>query len=404
MLKIVSLLARSADRGQVIPIVAIALVGLFGAAALAVDVGYWRYSQRLQQSAADSAAIAGANELAYPAAADIVAAAKRDAATNGFTDGTSNVAVVVNSPPQSGAYAGKNSAVEVIVSRQQPVFFASIFGGPPQVVSTRAVAVSNTTEIDCIYALAGDITLGGGGGGGITAPTCGLITNQSLVVTGSANVDARTVGYVLNGPAGGVYPDGQPRRSLPVTDPCPTVPGCAYLTDVTLNHPTSLHTGCMPQSPLPNPIPPGEYCSTLTLIGTVNFLPGLFVLDDGLAASGSATITGTGVTLYNGGGVDLSGITFSGNINTNITAPTTGPMTGIVYYQPPGNASDIIVNGRAGTDIFAGVFYAPSAAFTLNGNVPAYTLLVAKSITMNGGGLGASSAGLQTAGHGVLAE
>ena len=51
------------------------MVVLMGAASLAVDVGYWRYQQRLEQSAADSAAIAGATELAYTAA-NVATAAK----------------------------------------------------------------------------------------------------------------------------------------------------------------------------------------------------------------------------------------------------------------------------------------------------------------------------------------
>src|ERR1700676_5435119 len=90
---------QEGERGQVLPIVALALVMLMGAAAMAVDVGYLRYMQRVEQSGADSAAIAGANELGYPAANDVTAAARADAASNGFTHNGSTITVTVNNSP-----------------------------------------------------------------------------------------------------------------------------------------------------------------------------------------------------------------------------------------------------------------------------------------------------------------
>ncbi len=385
------------QRGQVIPLVALALTVLHGAAALAVDVGYWRYQQRVEQSAADSAAIAGAGELAYPAANDVVAAARKDATTNGYTDdGGTNVSVTVNNPPASGPYTGNRSAVEVIIARKQPLWFVGVFGNTGQWVSVRAVAMLNTNGIYCIYALGGDIDLRGGGRGGITAPTCGLITNQDLVVTGQANVDAALIGYAGNPPGGGSYPLAQPEKSLPVTDPCPTIPGCAYLADLTVNHPALLHTGCKP-FPGPDPLPPGEYCVPLS--GTLHLSPGLFVLDQGMS---SGNVSGSGVTIYNGG---TNGLTFNGNVNVVLSAPTTGPTAGMVFYQPPSNAGSFTKNGAAGTVDFTGGFYAPKADFTFNGQLPSITLLVANSIRMNGGGITVPAAGsLQRTGHATLAE
>jgi Flp pilus assembly protein TadG len=385
------------ERGQVIPLVALSLVVLFGAASLAVDVGYWRYQQRLEQSAADSAAIAAAGELAYPAAADVTAAAVKDATTNGYTDdGGVNTVVTVNNPPASGAYAGNTHAVEVIIKKKQPLWFAGVFGNTGQWVSVRAVAIQNTNGIYCIYALGGDIDLRGGGRGGISAPTCGLITNQDLVVTGQANVDAALIGYVGSPPGGGSYPEAQPQKSLAVADPCPTIPGCAYLTDLTLNHEGLLHTGCQP-FPGPDPLPPGEYCVPLS--GNLHLAPGLFVLDQGMTSS---SVSGTGVTIYNGG---ASGLTYNGNVDVVLTAPATGPTAGMVFYQPPSNTAGFTKNGAAGTVNFTGGFYAPTSDMTFNGQLPSITLLVVNSIQMNGGGITVPNTGLmQRAGHGTLAE
>lgn len=388
---------RRAERGQVLPLMALALAVLLGAAALAIDVGYLRYQQRAEQSAADGAAIAGAGELAYPDAADVVAAARSDAASNGYTDdGGATVSVTVNHPPSSGAYSGNTNAVEVIVKKKHPAFFALIYGSGGQWVSARAVAQLNTNGLYCIYALAGNIDLRGGGRGGITAPTCGLITNQNLIVTGQATVDASSIGYVLAGPGGGSYPLAQPEPAIPATDPCPTIPACAYLTDLTLHNPGLLHTGCQP-FPAANPLPPGEYCVPLS--GSLTLSPGLFVLDQGMS---SGDVTGTGVTIYNAG---TTGLRYNGNVNVILSAPASGPTAGLVYYQPASNPATFTKNGAAGTVNFTGGFYAPSSAMTFNGQLPSMTLLVVKSLRMNGGGMNVPATGLmQRTGHGVLAE
>jgi len=52
-----------AQRGQILPIVALALVGLLGVSAFSIDVGYAYFAKRQLQSAVDSAALAGAQDL-----------------------------------------------------------------------------------------------------------------------------------------------------------------------------------------------------------------------------------------------------------------------------------------------------------------------------------------------------
>jgi len=55
---------RSAECGQVLALCAVFLVVLMGMAAAAIDVGSWYLARRQVQSAADSAALAGASQLA----------------------------------------------------------------------------------------------------------------------------------------------------------------------------------------------------------------------------------------------------------------------------------------------------------------------------------------------------
>lgn len=390
---------NNAERGQILPLVALSLVVLIGCAAFAADLGYLRFQQRAQQIATDGAAIAGANELTY-GSARVTSGAKMDATSNGYTDGSNNVTVTVNHPPASGAYSGVNTAVEVIITKTNlPVFLSGVLGFASPQISTRAVGASNPNELGCVYALKNaGITLNGGGGGGINAPACGIEANGDLKVTGQANVDARFVGYTGTAPGGGSYPEGQPMKiSVPIADPCLTYPSCSYLT--------TLAVGQLPCADATtqnsNALPPGRYCHAVS--GNVTFAPtaasALYIFDAGVP---SGNMSGTGVTIYNNSG---SGISWSGNVNVMVTAPTSGPTSGMVYFQPASDSGAVIKNGQSGSVDFEGGFYAPSAQVTMNGNLPSVSLFVAGSIVMNGGGMTvAGSAGLVQNGHAVLAE
>ena len=60
------MLRRNKESGQAL-VFGVATLGilLIGMAGLGIDMGYLRYEKRLQQTAADHAAIAGAAELPY---------------------------------------------------------------------------------------------------------------------------------------------------------------------------------------------------------------------------------------------------------------------------------------------------------------------------------------------------
>lgn len=322
---------------------------LMGAAALAVDVGYWRYQQRLEQSAADSAAIAGTDELNY-AANDWSAAAKSAAASNGFTDdGGITVSVTPNNPPTLGPYAGNTNAVEVILDEKQPGLFGTIFG-ISQWVSVRAVAIQTSSSRDCIYGLsptaAGTVLINGMQ---VNAPHCGIISNSvspsGLNINGST-VTADSISYaaataLLNG---STFPEGQPTRAVAAADPCASIPGCAYLT---ANPPSpgtcltpTIYNGLGTAT-----IPAGTYCSQLIVNGTSNvvFSPGVYLFEAGLIINGSNNVSGTGVTFYNSGGqFDINGS------NVSLTAPTAGNTAGVVIYQSPSNTTAAILNGSSG--------------------------------------------------------
>jgi hypothetical protein len=393
-----------ATRAQVLPLFAFAIIPLCGIAALTVDVGYWRYEQRIEQAAADSAATAGAIELSYAGTtAQVTSFARADAATNGFTDdGGVTTSVTVNTPPTSGTYANSTSAVEAIVAKKLPLFFARVFGSNYQWIRARAVARRNASDSPCLITLGGDITMNGGGGGGINSATCGVISDAGITAHGNGTFNSLYLGYVTGSlPSGGTYMEALPAQSIAVPDPCASISSCTYLTN---NPPPS------PGTPAPAPAMvngvktyyPGEYSSTLSPTDGSVLAPGLYILDGGFSAA--KNVSGTDVTLYNRAGSMSCG----GSDSISLVAPTTGSYAGISVFQPSTNASDVTFNGHAATCDFEGMLYMPSAAMTFDGSAPNLTDLIVSSLTINGGGLTLSTASPLGAalgiGHVVLAE
>ena len=364
------------NRGQVLPVAALALAALCGAAALAVDVGTLHYQQRLQQTAADGAALAGATELNYPASADVTAAAKHDAALNGFTDDNgATVTVTVNHPPASGAYAGNANAVEVIVAAKHATFFEHVFGTSYAWVQARAVAAFANVPHACVYMLGNGVS--NMNSSTINAPSCGVVSNGGITMNGST-VTAAEVGTV-----GGVtvnastFPEAQPTTVVPVTDPCPQIAGCAYLAA----HPPATSPCSFSNLALngsTTTLSPGVSCGGLTLNGAnVTFNAGVYVITGGSLNVNGSTMTGTGVTF------DLPNNSVNANATTfNLTAPASGNTAGMLFYQPPSNSNNPNLNGSGGTGL-AGALYFPAALVNANASFGSWLFIIASSLNMN---------------------
>ena len=105
------------ERGQVVVLTVIFLAALLGAVAMVLDVGSWFREQRATQSAADAAALAGAQALPDSTGTSS-ALASQYLANNGGGSGEFTFA--------SKTYA--NDTITVKVERQAPGFFAKLFG------------------------------------------------------------------------------------------------------------------------------------------------------------------------------------------------------------------------------------------------------------------------------------
>lgn len=365
--------ARHAARGQALPFIALVLVSITAVAGLAVDAGYYRYEQRIEQSAADSAATAGAGEIWY-SAASAVAAAKNDAASNGFTDGSGGVTVTVNTG-YSSAFTGGSSAVQVQITKTLPKFFEGVLGGGTVPVHATAVGRMSANNINCFYQLktSGNPNFNGMNFNG---PNCGIIMNGTANFNG-ASINAASILYSGGTPNenGTTFVKATPHPSLAALDPCPHIYGCNYLT----NNPPST-SGCIPfnGNGYHGFLNPGCY-SSMNLNGAVVTLnPGTYVMT-GLMNWNGANVTGNGVTIYiaNGGSMNLNGATLA------LSPPSTGNAANVLFYETTSNTSAPNFNGAASVRI-SGVVYFPAANVNYNGSLNSYTVLVVGDVNFNG--------------------
>jgi hypothetical protein len=397
------------QRGQVYPLFGLLLVALLGFAALSIDMGYYRYQQRLQQTATDSAAIAGAQASVY-ATPNAQYAAFADAATNGFASPSATVSVDPNYSDSYTTDAPNGTGVQVTITKNYAKWFSGFFGGGSQAVGTTAVARMRADSGECIVGLdpSKAMTMNGqkfGGG------ACTIAENGTMDCHGGdySTVAGITVNITNNAGFSGCHNGPTPGFTAFVPDPCPDVPGCWSLTNTPY---TTLGTSCDPQLPAcqsggltcttPAAVPaagatavPGScYNGPTSLPNNVHFPNGLYVFVNGVTfTTGDQTATGGGATFY-----IASGAMNVGNGNDSIgtsTAPLSAPTTsspwttstgwaGVLFYQPAANTSTVWI----GADLYTnGMWYFPTAQYTENGHhTHSYTGdVVFGSITWNGG-------------------
>jgi len=382
---------RDRARGQIVPLTGLALLALLALVAVAADTGYFFDYRRRMQTGADNAAMAGAAQLRRGASdGQIQTAALSGAASDGFSNGANDTQVTINHPPNSGYYAGNPGFVEAIISQPRPTLFMGILGVQRANVSTLAVAGAQPGT-NCIYAL--DPTAASAfnvNGGATVTASCGIVddSNSSSAMNssgGSSTVTATSIAVAGNvtgccyfpTPQTGVPPEPDPfaQRAAPAFSS-----GCDY-TNFKVN------------SGSPETLTPGVYCNGITVNAgsVVTFSPGLYVLNGGgLSVNGNAVLHGTGVTFYNTGSESYAykPVAFSGGAVGTLSAPTSGPMEAMLFFQDRAIASKQTntISGSS-TLSLAGALYFPTTPLNFSGNSSgnaAYTIIVASTITFTG--------------------
>lgn len=381
---------RDRSRGFVLVTMVAATAVLLAIVGLAIDTGYLELLKLRMQTAADAAAMGGVQEYRMNGSSTVTAAAKADAAANGFTDGARAVSVTVNHPPSSGYSQADPTAVEVVITQNAGTMFLSALGLTSATVKARSVARQGSST-NCMYTLdpAAADSLTVSNGVAVTS-SCGVVvesTNaKALEASGGAKLTASSIAVagnykVSNGatlspaPTTGAFTGGDPLKDIPA----PPVGACNWNN-------TSIGGAQVVT------LSQGVYCGGIT-IGNgakVTLNPGTYVLlGGGLNFGGGATVTGSGVTFYNTYNAQhpYGAIQMNNGVAVTLAAPTTGSLAGILIFADrsvAGGAASSFAGG-AGLNL-TGALYFPGTALTYSNGVSApYTIVVAKTISFSGG-------------------
>jgi hypothetical protein len=335
--------ARSRD-GVTAAISTLAFTGLVGFVGLGSEAGLWYYTHQTMQGAADSAAVSAAMAmLSGNSAAGITSEGQAAAAQYGLVDGTGKVTVTVNHPPASGAYAGNAAAVEVAIQQPQTALFSALFMANAPTISARSVAlqVSSSSGNDCVLALdrGASASTFFNGNTNINLHKCGIAVNSTsstaLSIVGTADLAADSVtivgSYSVAGGATLTSTHGIATHAASTPDPyagvaLPSFSGCDHSSYSVPSHATVT-------------LNPGVFCSGIKINAqaTVTLNPGTYFIDRGaLDVAGNATLSGNGVTIVltsSGGASTIATVAIHGGATINLTAPSSGSLAGLVFFQ-----------------------------------------------------------------------
>lgn len=366
------------QRGAAAMVMALALPVMIGGAALAAEAGYWVLTQRRVQSVADLAAHAAG--VVHRSGGD--ATARQQAALGVATASGYEAALdtlTVNMPPASGGWKDDDTAVEVTLERLQPRFLTRIYAEEPVPIRARAVAAVSGGSTACLLALSsnapGAVTIGGSTD--VTFEGCDVASNSSasdsFLMAGGASVLStgcvNTVGGAV-ATAGLTLTDCDQIREQtpPARDPYadiaePAQTGTCRSGSVGSNNSTTVVTASDTHA---SGVMSRRFCSGLTVSGTVEFSPGLYIVSGGtFQINSNAVVSGQDVTFYLAEDVDLR---LNGSATMNLRAPATGPYAGILFFgSRSGTGVSHVFNGTANS-VMSGAVYLPAGDISYSGN------------------------------------
>lgn len=416
----------AAERGQALILIAVTLMGMLMAVGLAIDSGQLFVARRTMQEAADAGAYAGAvyiyqygmeSGVTPPSSttlANAVTVATGDVTRNGFT-GDCTTGSPTKVCVSTGPFGTDSVSRYVFVTLET------------QVKTTLVPAQSGLTTVK-VHAVAGAVPLNNQYGimaldrgntpnaldveahGKVTINGAGILVNSTATTyaaydqcstgagfTGCPNVTASgpidvTGGFTGTGwsstPVSGYAQQPDPFAGYPK-------PSTAGLTIFDASNPPPTPSGGTPQTVT---LSPGIYKVPINYAGRVNatLLTGTYIFEAGLNGSGNLDITtgAGGVFIFNtltnypdpGPGDTCGAVLLSGNVNTSLTAETTGPYKGLLFYQDPACTQTFTISGN-GSLTATGTIYAPQAAVVLNGNNATLngSQVVAKTVAVQNG-------------------
>lgn len=383
-----SALAKLASdrRGSTAIALAILTPVIVAGLAFGTEAGSWQLTQRRLQNVADVSAYAAATQLRLGLSeSDMQTAALNIVNNSGFTLARSDASdsdkaaahgvLTLTSPPASGVYAGNNSAIHVRLTTSVERKFTKLFAQNDVTIASEATALLSAGGKACVLALSPNASPGVelSGNTSVGLDGCDVASNSSAsnavaVTSGAADLTVdcvRAVGQVADTHNGITYSEcgGPVENSSPVVDPYAGVPeptwsSCSSAgSTFSGNKHATVH--------VTNPTGVRCFSGAADLKQQITLDPGVYVFTGNVKSNSGASITGDGVTIFLTNGADLQ---FNGGAVINLTAPTSGVYSGIVFFGDRDDSS-VTYKMNGGSDLsLVGAFYAPAQHVEFSGN------------------------------------
>ncbi len=412
---------RRDRRGAIAPLIALALPAVFGAAALAVDAGFYYVEQQRLQVAADAAAYGAALLLPNsPSTSDL-----QDAALQAAKDASSSAVIGKLMTPVTVSTSG--STVTVTLSATADGFLAAALSLAAPTLKATATAGTKPSG-PCVLALSPSASnaIWVNNMGSIVTSGCGIFSNSTASVSGqssggaiylnSGTISGPSIGAVgsvnqSNSGSNTLSPSNPTSNAAPQSDPysgktAPSPGSCSYPSGTSFtawkSTPYQFSGGTV-------------FCGNTTIGGngsTDVFSPGIYYVVNGSLVFNNATITqASGVTfVLTGSSPGSFNWTNYSNTPTQMSAPTSGPTAGMLVWQTcgsGGNPASTIYDPFAGGSTLnvSGSIYMPCGALNLSNNAhldaaPGDSMsVIADTIEVAGSaGISAASAGSSNSG------
>ena len=396
----------SKEHGQIMILLALAIIVLLGFTALAVDMGMAYADRRQAQNAADAAALAGAQEAGSwikgnGGSCGGFGTTQKGAAQSAATAAASKFYLSVSLTVDVSDC--QNGQVGVTVSLSHTVRGAVFQRDTTNTVQAAAGVKSGGIADGFGLVALGDnlcgsgINMDGGPKVNITVINAGVFSNSGISMNGKGEIHAEGLGAQILYHQEGCYQPGNGK-----TDP--TAQRTEMRMDDNLDLDSLLGGACgeLGSGKTRNVggvihYSPGNYPGGISIAGNdqVVFDAGLFCVDNGVSFKGSSGITSSGgVTVFmKSGGFDVGGSGNKAN-KVDLRAPTEqeaennpkAGISGLLIYYAKGNSSLLKFHGGSDS-VFTGTIYAPEAEIQLAGGTGENVInaqFIGKQIRLNG--------------------
>lgn len=355
------------ERGQAIILIALSIVGLLGLVALAVDGGNAYSERRRAQNAADTTVLDAA--LAKLRGQNLYTEGLARAASNKYVDSdataastTSDVNVEIYNPPISGPYSGNAEYIQTFITATIPTYFGRVVGIPT--ITNRVEAVARAKPPIITPPFNGNAIVG------LAPEEC-----KAVVYQGNAATTVTGGGIFVNSecPSAAFFNNASAAQ---LTAPCLQSVGGITYNPGAINIPSGcINSGVPPiQTPVyPNPtcsgpaskdsnvLSPGNVAGNFPPAGVTHLNPGVYCVGGNFRMNATEVLIGTGVVIRVEGDVRING-----GAHLELSAPTSGPFTGLLLFLPEGNTNEVVINGDS-SSTFSGSIMAPSSPISIEG-------------------------------------